>query len=168
MKKLIYIAAAFFFLSGCVTEKKCNRKYPPQVHESDSVVFKEKLVPVFIHDTVFIAADTVFKKVPVFINKGVIYSKPVFAYTEYAHARAQVVNSNLNLNLFQNDTAIARLLKNNVTIKEKEVYKTKKVTVKVWEVHWYDKAARWLAGIFIIYLLIVTAIKIIKIYFKPF
>ncbi len=168
MKKLLFIILAFALFSSCITERKCAEKYPTEIITKDSIVIKEIIKEVIIHDTVFIAADTVHASDTVFIRDGLLYSLPVHAYVDYANAKAQVVNSKILLELIQNDTAIARLLKENIIVEEKEVYKTETIIKKVWVVHWYDKAARWIAGIFLLAILVMVAIKIIKTYIKPF
>ena len=168
MKALILILIAIFLFSSCTTERKCAEKYPTEIITKDSLVIKEVIKEVIIHDTVFINADTVHSSDTVFIRNGLIYSLPVFAAVDFANATAQVRNSKILLELIQNDTAIARLLRENIIIEEKEIYKTETIIKKVWISHWYDKAARVIASIFIIAILVIIAIKIIKMYIKPF
>ncbi len=164
--KRILLFTALLFLTSCITEKKCWKKYPPNVVVKDSIVYKVKEVT--FYDTLVIYADTVTSTDTVYLDKltGLITSNKLYSETEYANATAQVINSKLFLELVQKDTAIERLLKEN--IQYKEVYKTKTVELKVWEVHWYDRVARVIAMIFIVAMLVLVAMRIIKAYTKPF
>ena len=164
MVRIIAIVISLLFLSSCITEKKCYKRYPPKVIVKDSIVYKTK--EIVIHDTVYIQGDTVISTDTVFVDKltGLVSSNKVWSETEFAKAYAQVVDSKLFLELIQKDTAIERLLKEN--IEYKEVYKTKTIEVKVWEVHWYDKVARVVAGIVIFAIFVLIAIRLIKSYTK--
>ena len=157
---------ALLFLTSCITEKKCWKRYPPRVVVKDSIVYKVK--EIIIRDTLVIYGDTVVNTDTVYLDKltGLITSNKIYSETEYAKAYAQVVSSRLFLELIQKDTAIERLLRENVQIKE--VYRTTTVELKVWEVHWYDMVARWVAGIFLLAILVLVAMKFIKAYTKPF
>lgn len=145
MKTLTYILLLLTVATACTTQQRCAKKFPPEIITKDSLVFKEVIKTVVIHDTVFIHADTVLKTDTVLIKNGLIYSRPVFARVEFARAKAQVVNSRLLLNLFQNDSAITRRLQQNIKVVEKEVYKTKTITVKQYVTKWYHTAALWIA-----------------------
>ena len=166
LKQIIIVVISMLFLSSCITEKKCWQRYPPKIVVKDSIVFKEKVIT--IRDTIVISGDTVISTDTVYVDKltGLMNSNKVWSETDYSKAYAQVINSKLFLELIQKDTAIERLLRENIQIKE--VYKTEIVETKVWEVHWYDKVARFVAGIFILAIFVVLAMKIIKSYIKPF
>lgn len=114
--------------SSCATEKRCYKKHPPQIEIRDSVVYKN--IEIIIHDTVFIYGDTVTLSDTVYINSvtGLITSNRLMSETEYAKAWAQVIDSKLFLELIQNDTAIARMLKENIEIKE--VFRTRTKIIK--------------------------------------
>jgi hypothetical protein len=145
-------------------ERYCSKNYPPQIEIHDSIVYKTKVVT--LYDTVYIKADTIKRIDTVYYDDktGLVTSRKVYAETEYANSWAQVINSKLYLELVQNDTAIANMLEAN--IRYKEVFKTKTVKIKVWEVHWYDKVARFIASLFILALLVLIVIKVIKMYIK--
>ena len=168
MKYLIHILIIVITLSSCMSERNCARKFPQQIITKDSIIYKDVIKQIIIHDTLFIVGDTIHSNDTVYVLDGLIHSSPVFAYTDFANAKAQVVNSKLFLDLFQNDTAIARFLTENIIIKEKEVFKTETIIKKVWLVRWYDKVARVIAGIFILAIIVLFAINIIKAYLKPF
>ena len=163
MKHLITILILSFLVQSCISPQRCARKYPPQVITKDSVVYKEVIKTVTVHDTVFIKADTVSNSDTVYINQGLIYSRPVFAWVEFANAKAQVVDSRLMLNLYQNDTAIARILKQNIKVMEKEKYNTVTIPKKEYVVKWYHTAAVWIAIPTLIALLVFAALTVIKI-----
>lgn len=88
----------------------------------------------------------------------------VTAHTRYAEATAAVSRGRLSL-LLKNKT-------DSIPVPTKTIYKTVRDSVpypvevikekKVRYVAWYDKAMRWVGGIAIIILLILTAIKILK------
>ena len=166
LKNTFLLFLALLFLGSCITEKKCWKRYPPKVVVKDSIVYKTK--EIIIHDTLVIYGDTVISTDTVYLDKltGLITSNKISSETEYAKAWAQVINSKLFLELIQKDTAIERLIKQS--IQYKEVYSTKTVEIKVWEVHWYDKVARVVTGIFILAVLVLIVIRIIKAYIKPF
>lgn len=144
--KILILIVCIGSLTSCMTEKKCYTRFPQQVITKDSIVFKDRLVEVFIHDTTFIKADTVINTDTVYHKNGLIWSDKVYNETDLAEAWAQVQDNILVLELIQKDSAIAKLLKENVIVKEKEVYKTETLIKKVWEVHWYDKIFRIIGG----------------------
>jgi len=115
-------------------------------------VYRDKIITIF--DTIYIKGDTVRSADTVYIDRltGLINSNRITQGTEFAQAWAQVVNSRLFLELVQKDTAIARILQEN--IKEVEVYRDRVEVVKTYSTHWYDIAARWIAGVFLLLVLI--------------
>lgn len=166
MKYLIYIFIISIGLSSCMTERKCNNKYPQKVIVKDSIVYKLK--EVIIHDTLYLAGDTIAVSDTVYVDNvtGLLTSNRIYSETEYAKAWAQIINNKLFLELIQKDTAIARVIKENIEIKE--VYVTKTIEVNKWIHHWYDKPAYIISIIFILAVLVLIAMKIIKMYIKPF
>ena len=115
---------------------------------------------VYIHDTVFVKPDTVVKSDTVIYYRGLINSRRIHAETDYASAWSQVVNSRIRLQLIQNDTAVARLLKKKIQIKE--VYKTRTKVIKEWRVHWYHTAALWVAIPVILLIVAYILMKLLK------
>ena len=143
---------SLLLLAGCTTPERCARRYPPEIIRHDSIVYKERIITIF--DTVHIKGDTVRSADTVYIDRltGLINSNRITQATEFAQAWAHVTNSRLFLELVQKDTAIARMLQEN--IKEVEVYRDRVEVVKTYSVHWYDIAARWMAGLFLLLVLI--------------
>jgi len=168
MKNLIIIFLVGIFFTSCWTEQKCASKYPPQVITNTVIEYRDTIVKIIIHDTTFIKADTVYDTTEVFINNGIIWSNKVYGETDFASAWAQVVNSRLKLELIQKDSAIAKLIKENVKIVTKTVIETKTEIKKVFVTKWYDKFSRVIAILFISALVIMIVIKVIKMYIKPF
>ena len=110
MKKyiILLLVVVALFATSCVTQKKCNTKFPPQIVTitkdsivtRDSVVYKPLEIPVYIKGDTVTKTDTLYRD----IKTGLINSKPVYAETEFAKAKAQVINSKLNLELIQKDS----------------------------------------------------------------
>jgi hypothetical protein len=165
MKYILIFLISIITFTSCITERKCSKKYPPQIVNTVDTIYKE--VPIVIRDTFNIKGDTVRDTNTVYIDRytGLANSELLTAETEYAKATCQVINGRQILDLIQKDTAIARLLRKNIIIKE--VIKVETVTVKVWDVHWYDRIARVVSLFFLSALLILLIIKIIKIYLNP-
>lgn len=64
-KNVILLAISVTILSSCVTKKRCNKKFPPEVSKSDSINTFEKIVyrDTLVHDT--IPGDSVVIPIPV-------------------------------------------------------------------------------------------------------
>jgi len=133
-KSLLWLMLIVVLLSSCVTQKACDRKYPPQnyIISKDSTVIKDSTIYSYAEIPVYIKGDTVVKHDTVIKDKqtGLINSKPVYAETEFAKATAQVVNSKLKLELIQKDSTFK--IKTDSLLKEvyhwKELYKSKDTT----------------------------------------
>lgn len=126
MKKLLLLSFVTLMLAGCVTQKKCNEKYPPviiekEVYKHDTLKIKE-----VSHDTTFIikaGKDTViYKTDTVSISNGIVNSNKVITEGKYATATGQVVNSKLLVKLEEKSYDLEIRLKD--VIKSKEVYRT--------------------------------------------
>jgi hypothetical protein len=166
-RKVNYIFIAFlsvFILGSCTTQKRCAKKYPPNIVTKDSVVIKE--VPIIIHDTVFIHGKEIYKTDTVIIEKqtGLVWSNKVQADAEFCSAWSQVQNSRIILELIQKDTAIARLIEESVTVKE--VYRDRTKVVKEYVVKWYHTAAMWVAIPVIALILAYLVYKAVRVWMK--
>ena len=126
-KSLIFLFLIILFLSSCITERACNKKFPPEIYSIavDSTIIKDSIVYSYAEIPIYIKGDTVTKYDTVTINKktGLVNSKPVYAETEFAKAIAQVVNSNINLSLFQKDSIF--VVKTDSLVKEVYHWKEK-------------------------------------------
>jgi len=146
-------------LGSCVTQKACDRKYPPQVTTivKDSIVARDSIVEKIVEVPIYIKGDTVVKTDTVLIDKktGLANSKPVYAETDFAKATAQVKDGKLNLTLIQKDS----LFKIQVIARESYFWKEKYFTEKSKEVKQVKVVPKYysimaMVGLFSIVLLI--------------
>jgi hypothetical protein len=152
MKYILIILLAFLLL-GCVTQKRCNEKFPSQSFTKDSIVYKDKLV--YKDTTIYvpIPGDTVYKDTLVYVDKftGLVNSKKVYAFTSLAEAIAWVSNSKLYLTLIQKDTTIEVRLDSalkEVTYWKEKYHSSSSVVVKeTVKSPWYMKVLSWIGGV---------------------
>ena len=114
MKQLIVILLAGALFTGCVTQRRCERRFPPQTSTEiitvtrDSIVFK----PLIIRDT--IPGDTVTVEVELPAvpceELSTMVSREATAEVQYAVARAWVAGGRVNLELRQKQQVIERLI----------------------------------------------------------
>lgn len=150
--------------TSCITERKCNTRYPTKTIEKEVTVYRDTTI--FVHDTLYMVADTIKVTDTVLVDKltGLVTSNKVYTESEYAIAWAQVSNSKLFLELIQKDTAIARLIEASVEIKE-----TNTVTIEYvnkWINHWYHDITLFISIIVILAVLIYVLYRISKGYLK--
>ena len=126
LKGLLVILFSAIIMSGCITQKRCNSKFPPitiekEIIKHDSIfsqiIVRDTIIDTIIgHDTIYMAGDTVE------IFKGLANSKPVTIKGEYADATAQVINSKLIVKL--EERAKVLNIKLQGALKELTLYKT--------------------------------------------
>ncbi len=129
---LIVIIAMIVVLSGCVTRKSCNRKFPPL--EIDSVKEMVNTVTVYRDTLIYleIKGDTVY------VEKPVISGDTSALNTSVAQSQAWVENGILKHRLIQMDTIIDRIIKNAIRtsttnqIKESKIQQTIEKDQKKW------------------------------------
>jgi hypothetical protein len=164
LELLVLIAFATLSFS-CVTQRRCNAKFPPQtsviikdsIITKDTIIYRDKIVPYYIK------GDTVFaeKKVPVTVDIS-----PIWTQTEYASASAWVEGSRLKLQLIQKDQTIKIII--DSAFKEvshwQEMYNNKEVTKVVTEkyIPKIVKVFAWIGGIFLVLVIFYIAYKIFK------
>lgn len=139
MKKLLFISLIILLgLSSCITQKRCNQKFPPTVTvvTNDSIVYRDSIVEKIVEVPIIIKGDTVTKTETVYVdgNTGLVNSKPVHAETEFAEATAQVKDGDLNLTLIQKDTLFKVQAKAKESYYWKEKYLTEKTNSVIREV----------------------------------
>lgn len=135
MKWILLIISVIFF-SGCCTQKKCLRKFPPQITTEikDSIVYKDSIVieDTTIYKTILGASiiDTFFVDVP----KDIPVPKDTArAEVEFAYALAYInPRWNVQLELHQKDTLLTIIshLKKEVWKWEKKYRTEKRVLVQ--------------------------------------
>ena len=135
-------------LSGCITKKKCNNRFPPQI--KDSIYIVEKTNTVYKDTTIYVRVkgDTVYKTdTVVYTEKGIMSLDTLKAETELALALSWVANSKLFLNLIQKDTALKAKLDSVIRLQntEKNEYREKIIVKEVTFIPWWAKALMALA-----------------------
>ena len=134
--KAIVLAIAFLTLismmMSCVTEKRCNAKFPPKVEyvKKDSVVYKEKIVK---RDTViykYLTKDSIIKETNIIYSKDSAWFPPMVARGKYGSAKAWSYKGKAYLNYFEGGVAIELDLKNAITERDKWMEKYVKETTK--------------------------------------
>lgn len=139
MKNLLVIAIAIT-LTGCVTEKKCQKKYPPPV--DSTVIYKDVIK---WRDTV------IYKELPPLVIERYINVKDTLRLVgNYSKATSWVVGDKLHGWLKEGETPV----KIEYKIKEIEVIKTK-VVREVELVKFVPKLTQWLAWVGIIALALI-------------
>jgi len=164
MKNLILLLLLLTF-AGCVTQNKCNQKYPPveTIITKDSVI---RTVETIYSDTTIyyqLPADTVTEVVEV---ERATQIKPSVLKTGYSISTAYVKEGRLYHSLIQNDTLLRLNIDNAVRSTWESASKFyNKETVKVERVRYIPKWV-WLALGVALIALMGWAIKLISI-FKP-
>ena len=126
MKTILVILIAVLF-TGCITQKKCLRKFPPQI-----ITEKEVITEIIYRDTtiyVHIPADTVYAENIIFKTPDGWQTELSVLHAEYAKSSAQVVNGTLKHELLQKESELERVIAN--AVKEQSTHTTEKVV----EVH---------------------------------
>jgi len=163
-KLLIFIFTITSFTS-CVTQQACSRKYPPKIINKDSIAIRDSIITVYLHDSILINADTAQDNTIVHTANGIINSNKLIKELHLCKATSQVINGKLNLTLMQKQAIVDSLLKHNIKVKNKIVYKTRTRVVVKYIHHWYSGIEEFLAifmlGI-ILFILARTAFKIIS------
>ena len=139
MKKLLIIAIAIT-LTGCVSEKKCQKKYPPRV--DSTVIYKDVIK---WRDTV------IYKELPPLVIERYINVKDTLRLAgNYSKAESWVVGNKLHGWLKEGEKPV----KIEYKIKEVEVIKTK-VVREVERVKFVPKLIQWLSWVGIIALALI-------------
>ena len=149
MKKLLILALAIT-RTGCITEKKCQKKYPPRV--DSTVIYKDVTK---WRDTV------IYKELPPLVIERYIDVKDTLRLTgNYSKATSWVVGDKLHGLLKEGENPV----KIEYKIKEVEVIKTK-VVREVERVKFVPKFTQWLAWVGVIALILIV-IKVLLRFLK--
>ena len=172
MKYLLLMLIISIGFTSCITEQKCDRRYPPKIIVKDSIVYNYNTLYKDTTITLYLPGDTVYQDSIVYVIKdkltGLINSDSVIVSTEFATAIAWVEGSILKQVLIQHDIIVNQRIDSavRVTTERIEKYHSEVILEPVYLVHWYDKIARWLAIIVILVALGWGIIKRTKIYLK--
>ena len=147
MRKLIYLITILIALASCrspqqIADRKCDKaqlKYEkaayrwgcPMGQQSDTV-FQQMIIRE-THDTTIyirIPGEKETDTVTVTIREGIVQSAELRKDTQYAFAKAQVINGVLVLQLVQKESVIAKTIKDAIQLNSKVEYKYIKQTVK--------------------------------------
>jgi len=151
MKKLIFLLA-MVLLSGCITEKRCSRKFPPVTIIKDSISVKETTI--FRDTTVFVLLpkDTIKYSDTVYIKNNVCFMPAKYLKNGIISAQAEVQNSRLNLSAWINDSGIFYTL--NDVVRESQrwefMYHSQQVVKEVNRLSRWQKVQIWLGRVFIL------------------
>lgn len=165
------IGLVFFALlmSSCVTQKRCEQKFPQQIITIDSVITKTETI--YRDTTIFIElpGDTIRDTITVEVINGISNSRPSIHETDLAWSMAQVVNGFLRHELIQKDSTLARVIENAIRESATTTDKTKLIT-KVeeknyvtgwqWFQIWLGRLMMALAAIFVGYIIIQMKLKL--------
>jgi hypothetical protein len=118
MRKLILLLLIAATFTGCITEKRCNSKFPPEVMiiRRDSIFRETKTI--YNDTTVYIQVpgESVVNTEYVYIKGDQIYFKPSYLKTSFAESRAYIQNNRLQHTLTQNDTLLPVTIKNAIRL----------------------------------------------------
>lgn len=164
MKKYLYLILLILIISGCVSQKKCLQKFPPQetIIIKDSIVIKDTTIysDIIMYDTILGDTVMVYKKIQ---SKGKILNiEPLCIDKSLARSCAWVNDNKLFLELIQKDTVIKRILKKAKIEKQRlrEFYQSKyeKEVIKVKYIPKFYKFTFWffigLCGLTLIFIIL--------------
>jgi len=124
MRLTIIILA--FLLAGCATQKRCNKKFPPQETITETIVYRDTIV--YINVPGELVTDTVKIESPIDLNLP-----ERVLQTEFCFARAWITNNLLMFELQQKEIEKEIVFKDVIIEKEIIVETVKEV----------NKLTRW-------------------------
>lgn len=157
MKNLILFLLSVTLLSGCVTQDRCSRKFPPETItiRTDSIirttetVYRDTTIYIHMPGEVQHSTDTVT------ILNGIIQSGRNHLFTTFADSWAWVQNGRLYHELTQKDTLIGYEVQDAIRItweRAERYYKEQQQTVVTTnKVPLFYKILSIIAGLFIVY-----------------
>jgi len=161
-----YLLIALLVLTSCVTQKKCNLRYPPQTITIVKDSIREKIT--YRDTTIFVTlpAKIVTVKDTVYVKNGLVSFRPVTAESNLATARAWISNNNISLTLADKDTTLIITLSNALKNAEfwQSKYNNEKHTVNVPYTPKFWKVTGWIGIITILLLLLFIGFKLRKVF----
>ena len=167
--KTFIIILVILLLTGCVTQKRCDRKFPPQLIHTDSLITNSTTI--FGDTTIFVylPGNTIIDTVFVQVKNGIANSRPSIHETDLAWSMAQIVDNKLIHQLIMKDKTLEMLIKNAIRensthserrIRYKEIVKENYLSGWQWAQLWLGR----ITGIFILlYIGYKTARRFVKI-----
>ena len=145
MKHFLIILTLSLTVTSCVTQRACNRKFPPQVTTITNTVTETILRDTIIYVTlpaevVTSPGDTVY------IDRvtGLSTSRKSTLETTYASSWAQVVNGILLHELEQKESEIEQRIENAIRESSTHTETVKEVVKEVNVLKWWQKSLMWL------------------------
>jgi len=119
-------------LSSCITQKRCNKKFPPREFSSTEIKTTYRPITLTLRvPPVMIAGEG---NQIVIVNDTVIEVDPSYLETDYAFSRAWITNNKLmhtlNQKTIERDTVIQ--VKEVEVLTEKEVVKEVRNKINLW------------------------------------
>lgn len=138
MKKTIIFLSFISIFASCVTQQRCNRKFPPEtmIIRKDSIITKTQTIYRDTTILVYIPGEKKIYTDTIYIKDGKVYFKPSHLRTSFAESRAWLENGRFMHTLVQNDTTLSIHIKNAIRLTWKRAEKfykeeiTKVVKVK--------------------------------------
>ena len=122
--RILILLTAVILLSGCATQRRCARKFPPQVKTE----IKTEVETVYRDTTiyVYVPADTITltDTIQVYVTPEGYQTRLSELHTDLAFSTAQVVDGSLRHDLMQKETEIERVIKN--AVKEQSTHTVEK------------------------------------------
>lgn len=165
MKKLLIIT--LIILSGCVTERRCNQKFPPaeSVNIKDSTVITEVLIPrdTLIKTFVEIPRLNIKDSTIITYKDGTYWVSKLTLKGRYSEASAWIEGSQLKGQLTEGGfiQLAALITYYEKRVKELRLLSEKKTTVKeVKYIPKYVKVLAWIGGIFLLIVVLYTGVHL--------
>lgn len=163
MKKILFVF--LILLSGCVTQRRCNEKFPPNesTHIKDSTVIKEVMVP---HDTL-IKTIVEIPKLMIKDSTVIVYQNGTFKVTKldlkgrYSEASAWIEGNQLKGQLTEGGFLKLATL---ITYYEKRVselrtqVENKTIVKEVKYIPKFVQVLAWIGGIFLLIVILYVGV----------
>jgi len=153
---LTLLFAVTILLSSCITQKKCEDRFPSKDSVSTSVIYKDSLV--FIGDTLYFAGDSV-------VIHDSIKCPDYYKETKVGRITSTVSIKNGKLKVVCHEDSLQHILDSVITIRTKtasEFKSEKSKPVEVFKTTKFDLFCRWGFAISLLVIVILMAGKIVK------
>ena len=129
---IIYFGLLFLFFQSCITQQKCNERFPPQLSDTIRTTECDTILK-NVHDTTYIDGEVIFSQ-----RHDTIW-------------RTQLRTMVLRDTIIQQKT---------VRVVDDRTKTSPPITTFV--VHWYDEMCRWIAGILLLFIAGIIVGKLLK------